>query len=785
MRTLHRKLLRDLGRLKGQATAIGVVVAAGVMVLVLSVTTLDSLQATQERFYQEHAYAEVFADLKRAPEHLRERLAAVPGVDRLETRVRAPVRLDLDGFDDPVRGTVLSTPETDGLNRLYLRVGRLPEPGRIGEVVIGEPFAEAHGLVPGDRLEAIIEGRRETLTVVGIGLSPEFVYQVAPADLLPDYERYTVMWMHRRGLAEAVGMDGAFNNLVATLQPGASRPEVMDALDRLLDAYGGVGAQDRDDQISHRFFEEELDQMRAMAVVLPAIFLGVAAFLLSVLVGRIIRTQRQQIAVLKAFGYRDTEIGLHYGLFTAVVALAGAVVGIAAGAWSADGLAAVYAEYFRFPELEFRMRPSAILLGLLVAGLAAALGTFRAVRGAVRLPPAESMRPPMPEQFSHGWLERSLVGRHLDQATRIIIRNLARHRFKASFSVLGIALSGALLLVGSYQFGSVDELLDIQYRKVMKMDYHLVFTNPTSERSLGELRTLPGVRYVEGYRGVPVRLEHGTREYRTSITGMEPEPELRALIDAAHRPVGLPAEGLVMTDYLAEYLDLEPGDTVRAEVMEGSRRTVEVELAAVLGEPLGVGAYMERRALNRVMGEGPAVTGAWVLGDRAEERALFDRLWEVPRVAAIGQVGDAERHFREYIEDTVLVVMGILLLMAGSIAFAVVYNNARIAFEERARELATLRVLGYSRPELAWILIGELAVLVLLAIPLGWLVGTGFAVLINYAMSIEMYRLPLVITPQTYAFSAVGVLVAATLSVLLIMRRLYRLDMVSVLKSAE
>ena len=785
MKTLHRKLLRDLGRLKGQVAAIGVVVAAGVLVLVLAVTTLDSLQATQDRYYRDYAFAEVFADLKRAPERMGERLAAVSGVDRLETRVRAPVRLDVDGFDDPVRGTVLSTPESDGLNRLHIRSGRLPEPGSVGEVVISEPFAEAHGLEPGDRLEAIIEGGRETLTVIGIGLSPEFIYQVGPADLLPDYERYTVMWMHRRGLAEAVGMDGAFNNVVATLRPEASLPEVLAEFDQLLAPYGGIGAQDRDEQISHRFFSDELDQMRAMAVVLPAIFLGVAAFLLSVLIGRIIRTQRQQIAVLKAFGYSNRDIGLHYGGFTAVIAFAGAVVGIGAGAWAADALAAVYAEYFRFPELVFRMRPSAVLLGLLVAAGAAALGTFRAVRGAVRLPPAESMRPPMPEQFRHGWLERSLVGRHLDQGTRIILRNLARHRFKASFSILGIALSGALLMVGSYQFGSVDHLLDIQYRKVMKMDYHLSFTNPTSERSLGELRSLPGVDYVEGYRGVPVRLEHGLREYRTSITGMDPEPELRALIDADHQPVRLPAEGLVMTDFLATYLGLAPGDTVRAEIMEGARRTVELELAAVVGEPLGVGAYMERRALNRVMGEGPAVTGAWVLADRDRERELFDRLWEVPRVAAIGQIGDAERNFRDYIEDTVLVMMGILLLMAGSIAFAVVYNNARIAFEERARELATLRVLGYSRPEVSWILIGELAVLTLLAIPVGWLVGAGFAFLIHHAMAVEMYRLPLVITPQTFAFSAAGVLVAATLSVLLILRRLYRLDMVSVLKSAE
>ncbi|MEA5445405.1 ABC transporter permease [Gammaproteobacteria bacterium AB-CW1] len=787
MKTIHRKLLRDLGRLKGQVAAIAVVIAAGVMTLILAVTNLESIQHSQQRFYEEQRFADVFVALTRAPESVSERLGAIPGVNRVETRIRAGIRLEVPGYSDPVRGQLHSIPDgrQPDINALYLREGSLPEPGRSDQVAISEPFAEAHDLRAGDRLTAIINGREERLTVSGIALSPEWIYQIGPADILPDYERFAVLWMNRRAVANAFDLDGAFNSAVFTLQAGADAEPVIDAIDEILAPYGGIGAHDRDDQLSHRFLEEEIDQLRVMAVMLPTIFLGVSAFLLSVLMGRIIRTQRQAIAVLKAFGYSNRDMALHYGALTGIVVLVGAVAGVLMGGWAADHLVQVYLEYFRFPELDARIAPRYILLGVAVAGGAAALGTWRAVRRAVSLAPAEAMRPPAPETFKQGWIERSRLGRLLDQSTRIILRNLARHRFKATLSALGIGLSAALMLVGSFQFGAVDKLFDTQYRLVQKSDVILHFTDPTPERSLNELMHVPGVQFAEGFRNVPVRLINEQHDYRTSIQGMDTEPRLLGLIDKQHRPISLPPEGLLLTDFLADHLQLRPGDPLTVEILEGHRRTLEVELAGVVSEPLGVSAYMERRALNRLMREGPAISGAWLLTDNARNDELFDALWDVPRVASIGLIGDAERRIREYIADTVLVTMGFLLLLAGSIAFAVVYNNARIAFAERERELATLRVLGFTRAEVSWILIGELALITLIAIPVGWLMGTGFALALSEAMAMDMFRIPFVISVQTYAFSALGVVVATILSLLLITRRLYRLDMVSALKTVE
>jgi putative ABC transport system permease protein len=787
VRTLNRKLLRDLATLKGQVAAIALVIASGVMTLVIAVTTLDALSLTQKRFYEDFHFADVFADLKRAPESVAGRLHEIPGVNQVETRVKASVRLEVPGFDDPVRGLLLSIPEGREplLNQLYLREGRLPEPGRAEEVVISDAFAEAHGLRAGDHIEAIIRGRLTTLRVSGTVLSPEHVYQISPMDLLPDYERYGILWMNRRVLASAYGMEGAFNNVTVSLQAGASEAEVIDHLDRILARYGGIGAHGREDQHSHRFLDEELKQLRAQAVILPTIFLLVSAFLLNVVMSRIIRNQRAQVAVLKAFGYGNLDIALHYGMLTGWIVLLGIALGIGFGAWAASGLAGIYTEYFRFPEMGFRLQGWVVLLAFAVAAGAAMLGTLRAVWGAVRLPPAEGMRPEPPARFRRGWLERSVLRNWLDQPARIILRNLGRHPLKSSLSVLGIALSLGLLVMGAYQLNAVDHMLDTQYRKVMRMDLHLTFSDPTPARVHSELRHQPGVLAVETYRSVPVRLLAGHREYRTAILGMNEQPYLRQLLDGRQLPQRLPPEGLLLTDYLAQDLGLRVGDEVRVEIQEGHRQTVTVPLAGLVDEPLGVGAYMQRSALNRLMREGPAVTGAWLMIDAAQERALFASLWDLPGVASIGMISEAERNIREYMGDTILTFALVFVLLATSIAFAVVYNNARIAFAERSRELATLQVLGYSRGEVSWILVGEILLLTLVALPFGWLIGTGFAWALNQAFNMDMFRVPLVITPGAYGFATAVVVAASLAAAVLVVRRLHRLDKVSVLKAVE
>lgn len=787
MRAIHRKLWRDLWGIRGQALAIALVIMSGVATFVMSLSTLNSLQLTQATFYRDYRFADVFVSLKRAPETLRSRLQEIPGVDRVETRVVAAVNLDIPGFSDPVAGKLVSIPEQGQplLNRLYLRQGRLIEAGRDEEVVVSEAFATAHGFTPGATLKAVINGRLETLTIVGIALSPEYIYQISPGAIFPDFERYGVLWMGRKPLATAYDMDGAFNDVVLTLSAGAQLNEVLDRIDALLRPYGGLGSYGRIDQLSHRYLSEEFRQLRQMARLFPVIFLSVAAFLLNVVVSRLISTQREQIAALKAFGYGNAAVGAHYLGLVMLIVLFGTGAGLALGVWLGQGLSALYVRFYRFPFLSYQLQPWVAMTALLVSVTAAGIGTLYAVRRAALLPPAEAMRPERPVAYRQTLIERIGLQRWLSQPSRMIARHLERRPVKSLLSVAGIALACAIMMVGSFQTDAIHFMVEVQFGLIQRDDLAVSFIEPTSRKALFDLQRLPGVDYGEPFRSVPVRLRYQHRSYRTGIQGIILDGDLYRLLDRRLEAVELPAEGVVMTDHLGKILGVRPGDTLTVEVLEGSRPVREVPVAALVSQYIGVSAYMRLGALNRLLREGNAISGVYLAIDSRYRQEIYRALKEMPRVGATVVRETAIRNFFQTMGETLLIFTFINTLLAGTIAFGVVYNSARIALSERSRELASLRVLGFTRGEISYILLGELAVLTLAAIPLGFLIGRGLCAVISNNLQSDLYRVPLVLEPSTYAFAATVVLVSAAVSALAVRRKLDHLDLVEVLKTKE
>lgn len=787
MRTLDRKLLRDLLGLKGQAIAIAMVIVSGVATFVMSVSTLDSLRRTQEVYYREYRFADVFVSLKRAPEEVRSRIREIPGVDLVETRVEAAANLDLPDFPDPVRARLVSVPD-DGnplLNRLFLRKGRMVDPRRDDEVVVSEPFAKAHRFEPGDTFAAVIHGRKKNLTVAGIGLSPEQIYQVAPGSLFPDYKRYGVLWMARRSLATAYDMEGAFNDAALTLSPGASLPDVITRLDAMLARYGGLGAYGRKDQVSHRYLSEEFRQLGTLAAIFPAMFLGVAAFLLNVVLSRLVGTQREQIAALKAFGYANRDIGIHYAKLVALIALAGAAGGMGAGIWLGKGLGRIYMDFYSFPFLEYVLRPGKAATACLVSVAAALLGAMQAVRRAALLPPAEAMRPEPPERFRETAIERWGLKRLLSQPARMIARHIARRPVKSLLSIAGIALACAILMVGRFQEDALDFMVDVELRAARREDLTVAFVEPASREALHELRGIPGVEFAEPYRTVPVRLRAGHRTYRTSLQGIEPGARLYRLLDTDLRPVEMPPSGLLLTDQLGKILGVRPGDRLTVEALEGRRPVREADVAALVKQYVGVSAFMDLSALNRLMGEGHAISGAYLFTDKRYLPEIYRKLKGMPRIAGTAIREGEIRSFYDTLGETLLIYTFINTLLAATISFGVVYNSARIALSERSRELASLRVLGYTRGEISYILLGELGVITLAGIVPGFLVGRGLCGYIATNLASDLYRVPLILEPDTYAFAAAVVLASACVSGFAVRRRLDRLDLVAVLKTRE
>ena len=787
MRALNRKLWRDLWEMRGMVLAIALVQVGGIATFVMSLSTYDSLLITRDSYYREQRFADVFASMKRAPNSMAGRIQEIPGVEQVQTRVIAAARLSVPGFPDPVTGTLVSIPDhhPPQLNTLYLRRGRLVEPGQDDEVLVNEAFADAHGLQSGDHLSATVNGRRKQLTIVGVALSPEYVYPIAPGAVFPDYQRYGVLWMGRRALAAAYDMEGAFNDVALRVSPGVNPDDVIDRLDRLLARYGGRGAYARKDQISHRFLAEELKGLETMAAVFPVIFLGVAAFLLNVVVTRLVNTQRNQIAILKAFGYSNLDVGRHYAAMVLVIVMFGLASGLLAGVWLGQGLSAVYAGFYHFPFLRYQLHTDVIMLAALVSVIAGMTGTVFAVLKAVRLPPAEAMRPQAPAAYRLTLIERLGLQRFFSQPTRMIARHIERRPVKSLLSIAGIAAACGIIMVANFQKDAITYMIDVQYAMSQSQDLTVTLTEPTSRHALFSLAGLQGVDHVEGTRTVSARLRFGHHSYRGSVQGMDPHGTLRRILDADLEPVSLPEKGVVLTDYLAELLGIKPGELLTVEVLEGNRPVLEVPVAGLTSEYLGVSAYMQRATLNRLLQEGDAISGAYLAVDKQYSERIYRDLDEMPRVAGTVVRESAIRNFHKTMEETILYFSFVTAILGGIIAFGVVYNSARIALSERDRELASLRVLGFTRGEVAYILLGELAVATLLALPLGYLFGQELCRYLSNAFRSDLYRIPLVLEADTFAFAASVVLLSAVVSGYMLWRKLSQLDMIGVLKTRE
>jgi putative ABC transport system permease protein len=787
MRALDRKLWRDLAAIKGQAAAIALVIGCGVAAFVMALTVLVSLKHTRERYYEQQQFADVFAPLKRAPDKIADRVAEIPGVARVHPRVQALVTLDIPEVTEVVSGLLLSVPEQSGagLNQLYLRRGRWPDLESQGEVLVSEAFANARQLRPGDSLNAVIHGRRRALRVSGTVLSPEFIYEIRPGELLPDPKSFGVLWMGHRELAQLAGMEGAFNEVSMTLSRGASVPAVLQRVDSLLAPWGGTGAHDREDQLSHRMVSDEFDQLRGMAVITPGIFLAVAAFLLNVVLARLISTQREQIAAIRAFGYTGREIGWHYAKLAGVVTLLGVVIGGAAGGRLGYGMTVMYAKFFQFPILHYRFEPWVVALAAMVSLTATALGVRSAVRQAARLPPAEAMRPEAPANFRASLIERVPALRRLRQGGRMMLRNLARKPARTCLGVTGIGLALAVLIVGSFTGDVVNEIINRQFQVAQRQDYTITLTEPAGPAVLRDIRELPGVRRAEPFRVIPVRLRHGWRSKETGLTGYSEDRIIHPVLDMELNPVPLDRPGLALSESLAAALDARPGDRIGVEVLEGRRRVTTATVSALVNDSSGLAAFTTLEEAWRLLGEGPTLSGAFVTADPADGARLHNAIKNAPRIAAINSRHAMLRSFRDTLAENLLRMKFFNVLFAGIIAFGVVFNVARIAVAERGREFATLRVLGFTRAEVSRLMLGEIALVTAAGIPMGLLLGRLFAGWVADALATESLRLPLVIYPSTYAFSILVIAAAALISALAARHRLDHLDLIGVLKARD
>jgi putative ABC transport system permease protein len=784
---MTRMLLRDLWHLRGQIVAAALVVACGIGALVATRGTYQSLMDARAEYYTAHRFADVFARLKRAPESLAEDIRRVSGVAQVRTRIVVDVTLDVPRLAEPAIGRLVSIPErrVPMLNDLHVLRGRYVEPGSTDQILVSEAFANANTLEVGDRIGAVLNGRWKELVIVGIALSPEFIYEVGSGMLFPDNRRFGVLWMAREALGAAFDMEGAFNDVALSLSAEAREQDVIAALDELLRRYGGLSAYGRADQMSNRFLSDELAEIGIMTAFIPGLFLAVASFLLYVVLTRLVATQRTEIGLLKAFGRSNLRVGAHYLLLATATVAIGLLIGLPLGVYLGRLFVGVYRDYFHFPDLHLVVSPHLVLTAAGVSMMAAGVGALVAVRRAVTLAPAEAMRPEPPASFRSGLTEWGGVTRRLPASLRMIARNLARRPWKAVLSVLGIAFAIGLMVVGRFGLDGAGYMMSVQFNQVQRDDVTVLYSEPRATRATLEIARLPGVALAESFRTIPAWLRHEHRAKRIEVTGLSPVHELRRLLDRQLRPVELPPEGLLLSSKLAEILSVSPGDVVTLEVLEGARGVHSVVVAGLVDEMLGLGAYMDARALGRLLREDNHSSGAHLRLQGADAHRLYAELKRMPAVGGVAVRSAMQASLQDTLDRSFTFFSMILALFASVIVGGMVYNSLRIALSERGNELASLCVLGFTQREVTFLLLGEQALLTALAIPLGLAIGYGLCAMLVPVFDRELFRMPLVVGMWSFVYPVLAAMAAATASGLLVARRIRHLDLIAVLKTRE
>ncbi|MDJ1018320.1 MAG: ABC transporter permease [Paracoccaceae bacterium] len=787
MSPLDTKLFRDLRRMKAQAGAIAMVIAMGVLLQVMMSGSTNSLTETRRAYYERNHLADIFVTLTRAPESELQRLGAIPGVRQVEGRVIGGIRIDLPQETVPIQGQAISLAETDrpGLNQVHLTNGTLPAIGSDDEALLLEGFARARGLNPGDRLQITANGVRKTLRVTGLAQSPELLFVAAPGELAPDAARFGVVWMRQDALSAIYGMQGAFNDAVFAQTRDANTSEIIDAIDSILDRWGGTGAFAREDLISDRFVMEEINSLIIMSRSVPPLFLAVAAFLLYIVISRMVQSEREEIGLLKAFGYTSFEVSAHYMKAVLIIAVAGVIagclLGVAAGRW----MVGVYTQFYNFPFLVFRPDTFSFIFSAFAALTAASTGGLFVLRRVFALTPAEAMRPPTPPDFSKTLTFKSAVARMLDQPSRMVLRGIARRPLRTAALSMGIAGGMALSAGMTTIYASFEDNIDLFFSVVDRSDATVIFTHPVGDSAATDIARVPGIFAVEPAREVAAVFRNGLRSHRGGITGLPHSPEITRAIDASVRPIPLPDSGIVLSVPLANKLALAPGETLTVDVREGRRPTLQLPVVAVAESLLGAPAYMSLPALNRALKEPGRMTVAHVMFDSAEKDTIVSTLKAKPAVAGFLVAEDAQASLEKLMNEGAGAARYIMGVIAFVITFGVIYNAARISHAERLRDLASLRVMGFTRPEAAFVLLGELALITLVAIPVGSAAGYLISLALAAGFSSDLYQITATYDLASHGFAASFVVGASIVSGWLVKRDLDRADLVIALKTRE
>jgi len=787
-----KKSFRDLLEAKGQFVSALAVVIIGVLFYTGLYSALEGLSGAGQRYFTEYRLADLWSTVYRAPEGVVERIEAIPGVRMAEGRVVKDVRIFMEDRNAMIRLISLPDEKRDTVNDIILKSGSYFSAGEGNQCIVSEDFFKANNMAVGQIIEPIVNGERIKLSVIGTAKSPEYTYEIRDAaELIPDHRKFGVVYVKKSHLQTILDFRGSVNDVCVLLNKDGDIKKVGDEMKRILGQYGLSGVIERKNQTSYAMFHSDETGLRSIAAIFPMLFFIASAAIIYITMTRMIENQRTLMGVLKALGYSDRDIMLHYQIYPLLVGTLGSILGSLVGVFFAGKrLLAIFNTMYNIPTENSAAHLSIMIPASLAALFFCIFAGYNACRKELRLVPAESMRPKPPASGRRIFLENlPLLWTRINFSWKIIFRNLFRYKRRSGMTSVGIIFSMALLLVALGFRNSFSNVMEVQYEKVQKFDLKTTFTEMLDADELRYIGSLDHIESVEPVMETGMEITNGWKKKNIGVVALVSEAKLYGVYGLDGKPAILPRDGVLLPQRLMETLGLQTGDPVTLRsYYPGKNEEKDEKTVAVKGATsqfIGQDAVCSLDYIDYLLDEGVVANAAHIrLEDPKYEKQVTDQLKDILTISTIQSKAELIANTNEMFKS-INTIIYFMLCGAGILAVAVIYNITNINIFERRREIATLSVLGFTSAEVRRLVFNEnffiSAFGIIIGMPLGRLI-TGIA--IRTQMTDNM-QLPVLLKPESYLIAALLIIVFTSAANFLLRNKISSINMVESLKSAE
>lgn len=780
MKKLDARLMRMIGHSKGQFASVTVIIAAALCIYVLfSMTNINITEAVAS-YYKLSNMSDIQVQLLKMPKSALGALRSMEGVEEVQGRLSFDVPFKVEDPDEKVTIRLLSLPPTgERINRLYWLQG-IPKLPEAADVVMLQQFADARGIHMGDTISPVINGAPQHMKVSGIAASAEFVYLMENEQaLMPAPEKFGVGYVSEAFAQSAYGFTDSYNEVLIKVRPESDLDGIVDELEKKLDKYGVKRIVKLEDQLSNNVLTQKMQGIEKMQVVMPMMFLSVAAIVIVIMLSRTVTNDRIPIGVLKGLGYRNGNILMHYSKYALVMGIIGAAVGISGGLALSAPMSRLFVTYFNIPVVKINIFPIYVLKALLLTSLFCVASGLLGARSVLRITPADSMRPEAPRSGKRVLLERiPVIWESLSAGWKMVIRNVMRTKRRFIFLVLGLALSFAINTVPLWETNALTSMFTLQYGVYQKMDYTVELTQPMDDSVIAELKELIVMKAIEPKLEYPFELKHGWLKKSVIVIGVPVDTTFYEFRNPGNQKIQLKRNNILLTESLAKTLQVSQGDILTIRNFLPGRDDVVVRVGGISRQYLGSNAYMDLQTMQELlMGKG-VINGV----NLASQDDIKEKLKDVKRVASIRTAQEMKDSFLEFM-DTMILATRMYMIFGGILSFAIIYNATLIGIMERNQEFSAMRVMGYDTRTIFGIITRENFLMAVMAIMMGIPLGLGMMKAMEGAFSSEMITFPRLYPSWVFIEAGLATLFFVTLAQLSTYKKIRDLNFIDVLKS--